>query len=135
MSLIRPIRICLFGLVGPALIVPFRSRVHYYNQTHGVCCLQSELEGFLVPVGDERFEAELESLFPGGHYGDIDQACGERIEELLNITPEMSGIQINWERFGDSHVAWLHVLLTSDADSCFEGLLRQPAVLTWNNGD
>jgi len=129
------VRVCLYGLVQPMLIVPRVTGVYYHNQTHGVCCLQDELEGFLVPVADERQHEDICAIFPEGHYGNIDRAAAEQIERILQRSPDTRAIRVDWYQLSDSHEAWLHVRLKSLSESTYEGLDEHPAVLTWANSD
>lgn len=45
-------RVCLYGLDNPVLIVKQKTSIIYYNQVAGVACFPEEQEGFLIPLPD-----------------------------------------------------------------------------------
>lgn len=89
--------ILLYELRGLALIVPSKTGVVYRNQTGGHACYQTEIEGYLVPIADDRQEIvdRLCSHFTGSKWGGwcahgIDDATADEIDELLTKPGNMS---------------------------------------------
>jgi len=125
----------LYDLEQAVLLVPRKTGVVYRNQTHGTCCCQDELEGFIVPLSDLALTESLEALFPSGCYGNIDRATGEKIQDLLQADRRAEGIRIDWDRFEDSYEAWLHVRINDTGLSAWQGLEDHEGILTWPNSD
>lgn len=46
----KKIRVSLFDLPGPVIIIPAKTGIIYQNQTCGCACHQDEAEGYLYPV-------------------------------------------------------------------------------------
>ena len=144
------IRVLLYEHVGTALVVPAPTGVVYQQQAGGVCCLQPELEGFLVPLGNDveldghrliSAENELFTEFASGGEA-LDSESADRLDAYLQRYARshylpMRSIRVNRERLHESFEAWVHVVVSEGEPSVPILGASWPlhAVLTWNNSD
>lgn len=137
------IKIILNYIGEPVLLIPAKSGVLYQNQTWGTQCFQDEIEGNLIPLDSEDkstvhgigFGDFVEKMFPKGSSGVITTDMGKEIEKFLGNSATMKGIQIDWEKFEESHEAWLHVIVNDSEFSAYSGIVDKKAILTWPNSD
>lgn len=144
----------LYDLAGTGLIFPWPSGVIYSNQTGGLHCLQPEVEGIFVPVGNDILAEDklfshaggLLRYFWQGHWkgrGAVDglvEGDADFIDHLLRKPPILSYIRVDRDRLLESHEAWVNVIVDRDdkgVPSLFPGLEPSPckAILTWPNSD
>ena len=146
----------LYDHMGTAVIIAWQSSVLYSNQAAGSFSTQPELEGVLVPFGndalleDQRFvspEIELMRHFTlGKHCGNgaihgIDEADADVVDGVLKQYRFSRFLEVDRSRLKDSTEAWVWVTVKTDLGphgtylfSGFEPYPR-PGVLTWCNSD
>jgi hypothetical protein len=111
-------KVFLYGLCDPALIVPSDTGVTYHNQTGGHACLPSSLEGYLVPLGENRILSQkLLRHFTGAKWGGwcmdrIDEETASFIDDLLADISREEDIVVNREKLESSREAWVYVKLS-----------------------
>lgn len=146
----------LYDHVGTGLIFPWPSGVLYSNQTGGFSCLQPEMEGIFVPLGNSveipsqvliSKEAQLFHYFSHAPWHGRGATSGlttqdaDFIDALLRRPPALDYIRVDRDRLSESHEAWVQVVVAPDTDdaelSLFSGLAPFPrsAILTWTNTD
>ncbi len=149
-------RVILYDHVGTGLIIKYPSGVLYSNQTGGNICLQPEEEGIFVPIGNDvalpsgillSKQTALRAYFEGprwqgsGAIGRLTEVDALFIDQLLAQLPNFGYIRVNRTRLGESHEAWVHVLVHTEEDesslAIISGFGPGPleAILTWQNSD
>jgi len=137
-------KILLYDLTQPALIIPRKTGITYSNQVDGTSCKHRELEGFLIPIdydyrlenGKESLSYALCSLFTEDSASSITKETAEKIQNILNLKSGISNdIEVNWNKLDASCEAWLHVKITGDLFGLFKEKHEIEAVLTWPNSD
>lgn len=146
-SLQGKVRVRLYEAGGAGLIFPRATGIIYANQAGGVSCLQPELEGVYVPIGDPDLasgvglEPELLAHFTGPEYlgGATDGYDAEVIDGLLARAHLGASVRVDRERLAESYESWVYVRVLGPATpyANFSGLGPYPcsAVLTWCNSD
>lgn len=111
----------LMYIGGLGLIIIGKSNVVYSNQTGGYSCLDSNAEGWLVPLDDVGFglENELYKYFTGPKWNGccdkgIDNEDADKIDEILNLYGHTQFIKVNRSKLSASHEAWVHVRTNYD---------------------
>ncbi len=134
--------ILLYELSGLALIVPATTGIVYRSQTGGHSCYQTEIEGYLVPLGGEKLEIvdRLYSHFTGSKWGGwcshgIDGETADEIDKLLGEFARREEIEVDRDKLGESWESWIHVRIESQLLSLIENSNPISAVLTWPNSD
>ncbi|MBB5030547.1 DUF6210 family protein [Prosthecobacter vanneervenii] len=147
----------LYDAVGTGVILTCQSGVMVSNQTGGTACLQPEVEGVYVPLRNDysaqdfRFsspELELSAYFEGpkhrgaGAISGLDSEDAEFIDDILSRHGLNESISVDREKLGDSHEAWVHVVVKADEShdedlAQFTGFGPYPrhGILTWANSD
>lgn len=131
----------LTELSGAALIVPEKTGVFFTNQVNGHICEQPQLEGFLIPINNDRFADDpefLESLLFNifdDYYGKFTEDKANEIDEILSRFPETKGINVNRDRIDESVESWVHVVAQETDFSCYKGFGEIRGILTWQNSD
>jgi hypothetical protein len=143
----------LFDLAGTALIIEWPSGVRYSNQTMGTACAHPEVEGILLPLGNDvknpdgsyRTEKKLHDYFVGEPYRGsgaqrgLSEADAEKIDSILRAEACFDGILVNRYKLQASHEAWVHVTIQKSKSPypLLRNVERYPlyAVLTWANSD
>lgn len=140
-------RVVLYNLRQPALIVKAKTGIIYTNQTGGVACHHPKQEGFLIPL---REAMRSKAFDPGRWYDEVpaldDKMCDE-IEAALNYRDfgwNISDIRV--DRGAYNQEAWVHVRFRGDFEA--KGFCTdvnddpQPekyplyeGILTWENCD
>jgi len=148
-------RAYLYDIIDIMLIVEDSNGVTYRNQTGGVTCGQSELEGVLCPLDIDRDDTErIEKLTCDASSGHITGEIADIIDTILASKSSTSFLKVDRARLKDSEEAWIYVLVDSppgDASSSspvttaaqapdpYLGPLRgfsvTRGVLTWQNSD
>jgi len=139
----KPVRIYLWSLPAPALIVPRDTRVIYCNQVDGVATVHRELEGFLIPLP----ACDARPFNPRWWYrhcnrrtaGDADlfNRIADEVEVALNHnrSDELPN-NIRVVRSADNVEAWFHVTFDFMGDAVDTRVSeRFSGVLTWENCD
>jgi len=143
----------LYDQVGLSLIVEAPTGVVYSNQTGGTACLQPELEGALLPLGNcvelpsnklISPEEDLCEYFEGVHDGTgatngLSDADADVIDAALDKW-RIGWVRVDRSRLRESHEAWVYALLSPEPEAqvpLFWGFDPYPArgVLTWSNSD
>ncbi|MCO7223757.1 DUF6210 family protein [Pleionea sp. CnH1-48] len=134
-------KVLLWELSGAALIIPGPSGIHYTNQANGCTCSQPIIEGYLIPINNDRLltdpehlETQLCMLFDGFDTG-LPEAKATEIDNLLARFPETEGISVDREKISESMEAWVHVIAKETEFSCYSGFGEIKGILTWNNSD
>jgi len=132
----------LYELNSLALIVPASTKIVYRNQTGGHACLQSELEGYLVPFAGEVREkcGRLLSHFTGPKWGGwcserIDEETADEIDSVLAEMPGRDQITVDRTKLHQSCEAWVHVRIIGPLLALVEHAALSEAILTWPNSD
>ena len=145
----------LWESVGLGLIVEWPSGVIFSNQTGGTSCLQPEIEGVFVPLGNDSelpgnrllsAETELAAYFEGpkhrgtGAIRGLDERDADFIGSLLAKWKLGGLIAVDSSRLAESHEAWVHVLIRGDDPANELSLFDfapypRKGVLTWSNSD
>ena len=138
----EPTTVFLYELNSLALIVPASTKIVYRNQTGGHACLQSELEGYLVPfAGEVRDKCErLLSHFTGPKWGGwcserIDEETADEIDSVLAEMPGRDQITVDRTKLYQSCEAWVHVRIIGPLLALVEHAAPSEAILTWPNSD
>ena len=138
----EPTTVFLYELNSLALIVPASTKIVYRNQTGGHACLQSELEGYLVPfAGEVRDKCErLLSHFTGPKWGGwcserIDEETADEIDSVLAEMPGRDQITVDRTKLNQSCEAWVHVRIIGPLLALVEHAAPSEAILTWRNSD
>jgi len=149
------LKIDLFEHIGTSLIVSWPSNVFYCNQTGGHCCLQSEYEGILVPIGNrfsyteqklESPEVDLSDYFCGpphrGQGATYEGLSNEDVDFVNSVLQKYrldNSLSVNLEKLSSSHEAWIYMWLNDlvNVGPYYNGFAPYPreAVLTWENSD
>ncbi len=127
---------------GLGLIVAHPSGVVYSNQTMGHFCMQPEIEGVFVPFDAEPTWEKLSAYFEGPKYAGtgamkgLDREDAGFVDAVIRKALPDCSLVVDRSRLGDSHEAWVHVLIRADG-GLFEGFgpYPHPGVLTWPNSD
>ena len=140
----------LYDHSGTALVVPHPTGIVYSNQAGGHACLQPELEGFCVPIGNDvglapkhDFRSPENDLFK--YFGKLN-SCGaslteadaQRIESIMHNLPLWGGFTVDRARLNDSVESWVFVTINGNENSPIpvDGITYPvSAVLTWTNSD
>lgn len=119
----KPI-IHLWDHVGTGLIVKFATGVIYSNQTGGTSCMQPQLEGVFIPLGNDvavqgnellSAENELTRYFEGpkhegtGARDGLDGDDADSIDQAMGRTFDRSWVAVDREKLGESMEAWVWV--------------------------
>jgi hypothetical protein len=105
--------------------------------------MQPEVEGVFVPFDAEDGWLALAAHFEGPKYmgsgamRGLDREDADLIDRVLRDC-HVAGIVVDRTRLGDSHEAWVHVVIEGEADgSSFTGFGPYPraGILTWPNSD
>jgi hypothetical protein len=126
------IKVCLWKLMQPMLIIKANTGIIYYNQVGGHGCFQEEQEGYLLPVPCERFDF--------GYQRDIDgftQEMADEFDQLLEDRGKLS-IRIDRSRLKECREAWVHVVSIADEFTqylFYDIPMPVQAVMTWENSD
>lgn len=146
MDPVRPLRVYLWQLPSPAIIVPAQTGITYCNQVNGVATEHRELEGFLLPfppvqspVFDPRWwERHFNRRIPGEPTERWMQIVTE-IERALNGVLSSGELAHNVRVIDDDFnvEAWVRVSFDfpDDSDSTPSTIRRLEGVLTWENCD
>lgn len=147
-------RISLYDSLGFGMIVNLPTGITFSNQTGGNKCLQAELEGIYIPVGNEVIiesnilhspETELTKYFLSSKYqgtgatNGIDPEDVYAIESILEKYNLKDFISIDNTKLCESHEAWIWVKINVDSQN--NSLLKNfdktslNGVITWNNSD
>lgn len=126
---------------GVFLIMKSKSRVIYFNQTGGFSCVQSYVEGILLPCNidyplsqkDLSLESQLAKITLNIQKLTIKLA--EQIDELFSRHLETKCVRVDKELLHNSMESWIHVVITEDEDCDFYGFNKGKGVLTWQNSD
>ena len=131
----------LWEISGAALLVPEKTGIIFTNQVNGCVCQHPQLEGFLIPINNDRLltdpehlENQLCSLFDG-FYGSFSEEKANQIEAVLQKYSETKGIRINRELLSESVESWIHVIAIETEFSCYSGFGELKGILTWQNSD
>lgn len=135
------LRFSLYDLNGVGVVVALPTGVIYSNQTGGSACLQPELEGAFLPVNSQHedgdpqgLEAQLTGLFVSSAH--FDEKLADRVDAVLRRFDETHGISVDRMRYGDSHEAWIFVMIQQMPSGTLRGVEGPLAgVLTWTNSD
>ena len=147
---IKP-KIELWDTVGTGIIIPFKSGVLVSNQTGGHSCLQPEVEGVYVPIGNDygaggyRFisaDIKLNAYFEGDKYkgsgatSGIDLDDAKFIDSVIAELGLSSCLSVDLTKLKDSHEAWIWLNFLSNDYEHFSGFDSvKNVVLTWSNSD
>lgn len=146
----------LWDAVGLGLIIEWPSGVLYSNQTGGTACLHPTVEGFYVPLSNDRLdendrllspETELLTWFQGSKHAGAGATSGLDVEDAVFITQLLdrwrlgAAVQIDMPRLAESHEAWVHVIVRPRQDQLGPLPMRgfddeaRSGILTWCNSD
>lgn len=108
-------KVRLYNLSQPALIVKAKTGIIYTNQIGGVACFHPKQEGFLVLLG----EAQKSNAFdPARWYNEmpaLDDALYDEIEAALNYNDYSYNVQdIRVDREAKNEEAWVQVRFRGD---------------------
>jgi len=145
-------KIKLWDAVGLGLIISYPTGIFVSNQTGGTACLQPFMEGFYLPVGNDKIietnqlispETDLSNYFKGEKYygtgaiNGIDADDAIMINEILYKYGLDDFIKVDIAKLKKSHEAWIYVTIDNNANidllSNFDHISE--AILTWTNGD
>ncbi len=134
--------VLLYELGSLALIMPASTGIVYLNQTGGHACLQSQTEGYLVPLaGDVHNKCErLLSHFLSAKWGGwcserIDEETADVIDDILADMPGRGEIVVDRTKLSQSWEAWVHVKVNGPLLALVEHAAPTEAILTWPNSD
>lgn len=135
-------RVLLWSIDTPMIIVPSNTGVVYCNQVDGVACVQRELEGFLIPLPVNRSRV----FSPEWWYKHFNRRCkgdelawADTMEELrrsIDVGDNIANFSV--EEHVENCEAWVHVafdLLLAPDESDTQPSRRLTGVLTWENCD
>ena len=148
------LRVRLWDEAGLGLIVSYPSGIIYSNQTAGVACVQSELEGIFVPLGNDTSIPDRILLGPvtalmdyaegpkwggGGAMTGIDTEDADVIDGILASHGATAHLRVDRTRLRTSYEAWVWVEIGTE-DSRFPsitglGPVPHMGVITWPNSD
>jgi hypothetical protein len=128
--------VLLYGIDdGCGLIAPFPTGITFQQQTGGLRCFQSYLEGFFFPVAWRRVVEAAKSAFLEHDRGESLAEMGE-LPDLIDraLAEETRGaLRLDRTKLRRSHEAWLW--LEGDFSCWLEGFKVREAVFTWENSD
>ena len=133
--------VLLYEMNGFAIIIASPTGVIYRNQTGGHGCLQSEMEGYLIPIGGDLSGEcnRLHSHFIGPKWGGW---CAENIDhetanEVDNFLAEIhrDEIVVDREKLSCSWESWVHVQINRPLQGLIEHSSPTSGILTWPNSD
>jgi hypothetical protein len=146
-------KVRLYDLAEPMLVVECPSGVVYMNQVGGNVCWWPELEGVLAPLGmDSEPQEKLAHLpYPNGREG-ISVEIADAVDELLASARGTQFIRVDRSRLSECWEAWIYVVLdtpvtgecrveeaTTQAGCSYYGEVfgfgAARGVLTWPNSD
>jgi hypothetical protein len=137
-----PTTVLLYELGGLALIVPSNTGVQYRQQSGGHSCLQTEAEGYVVPIAGDMHAAieRLYAHFTGPKWGGwcstgIDSETADEIDQLLSDVAHRHNITVDRSRLHESWESWVHVRIDGPLLSLVENSQPASAILTWPNSD
>ncbi|MCY1053578.1 DUF6210 family protein [Nannocystis sp. SCPEA4] len=138
-------RVLLYSIIGPHLVIQWKSGVVYQNQACGTACAQPEMEGILAPLDlDEAVAEELERVMTECHT--LTEALADQIDALLR-RGRAPFVSVDRERLHDSFEAWVFVRIGAipwelrydewprEYTGELFGFTGRRAVLTWPNSD
>ena len=109
-------RINLYPLGQPAIIVKYPTGLIYSNQTNGVACNHPEQEGFLVPLFP-LLGKESHLFDPGWWYEEmpaLDASLYNQLEKVLNSRFEWHVRNLRVDRKAKNQEAWIHITFRGD---------------------
>ena len=137
-----PTIVLLYELGSLELVVPSTTGVTYRQQLGGHSCLQTDAEGYLVPIAGEVPNAteRLRAHFTGGKWGGwcsngIDDETANIIDQLLADVVRRVHIKVDRSRLGDSWESWIRVEIAGPLLSLVENSQPISAILTWPNSE
>lgn len=136
----------LFLPLEVMLVIEHASGVVYTNQTNGVLCRQSKMEGVLVPLGLSDADSERVMQLPYEPILGLKAELADEIDRLLGIELSTQHIKVDRSRLHESVEAWVFVRvdtqeLQSDGSAppdyfgMMYGFGAITGVLTWPNSD
>jgi hypothetical protein len=134
-------RIRIWETNSLGLILIRETGVIIQNQTGGVACIQSEIEGIYVPLWSDAHEIEDFFAESSGCLNGLNQAQADFLEEFLHRDGHkgLSFLRIDRTRLEQSLEAWVYVKVTEpDGDpriNLVEGFGETNGILTWSNSD
>ena len=102
----------LSELASLCLIVEGASVVRYCAQVAGSYNLQKSVRGVLVPLESADPSPvldALQSIFSGTITPEIDDACADRVDEILRNARTMEGFKVDRDRLHDSASSWIWI--------------------------
>lgn len=141
-------KLTLYDAVGMGIIIQYPTGVIYCNQVGGSACLQMELEGIYLPVGNDievpskallSPENELTAYFnskdPDGASGLLRSEDEKPINTILSKY-QCDFIKVDPDRLNLSYEAWIYISITPENNSLMTGFSEcLTGILTWNNSD
>lgn len=146
-----PPKIYLHAAVGTGIIINYPSGIIYTNQTGGTACLQPEMEGFYVPVGNDIATPSLALISPenelcnyfnskysnDGAINGLDIDDANQVQNILSAFNLSDAIVIDRTKLNLSHEAWVYVsVFPEKSHGLFSNFgSKLTGVLTWCNSD
>lgn len=111
----------LYDLEELALIIEHPTGVFYTNQAGGVACVQPEIEGVLVPIGNAcNVEDKLEAFFANATR--LQPSDADTLDTILRVPEEPYVVtptfflEVDRSKLAESMEAWLHVTIVASPD-------------------
>lgn len=140
----------IWDSIGLGLIVSYPTGILVSNQTGGTACLQSTMEGFYLPIGNDLIletnqltspEIDLREYFTSEkHSGNgttegIDIADVNAITKILCKYSLNDFIQVDPDKMKKSHEAWIYVLINNNCTLLDNLEQHLTGVISWSNSD
>ncbi|SEP55356.1 DUF6210 family protein [Flavobacterium urocaniciphilum] len=135
----------IYDAVGLGLIISFPSGVEILNQTGGIACNQSAIEGIYLPIANECSmsnelispEIELMEYFSTYASDSLQEIDVENINKILEKYKLSDFIKIDFDKLTESHESWIYVNVSNDEKYDLLDNFNFPlkGVLTWSNSD
>jgi hypothetical protein len=140
------IDLSLFLPLEIMLVIEHASGVVYLNQSGGLLCRQSTMEGVLVPLGLSDADAERVMKLPYEPILGITANLADELDGILAVDRSTQHIKVDRSRLHESMEAWVFVRVdtrnlrpdgTPEADyfGLMYGFGAATGVLTWPNSD
>ncbi len=134
-------RIRIWECNSVGLIIPMQTGVIVQNQTGGVACVQSEVEGIYVPIYTDAQEIEVFFAERGGAIAGLDQKEADFLDEFLHRDGHKGlwFLSVDRSRLHESIEAWVYVTINQlEGDlriGVIQGFGETSGILTWPNSD